>query len=186
MAENQRPHSDPDLEPTPTDEGLMHIGAGEQAGGNQRVYQDLLDELGRLSDKVVEVVRTAWSSPERHRMEEDVRKTMNSMAQNVEQSLKQAGESQAAKDLRTQTKDVAEDINERMQRSDTVKDLTAGLAQGLRSLGDKLDEWSDEMAERSAQSSAQSPGESHAPTSTDSAAVQFPPDESQDIPIERG
>ena len=191
MAENQRPHSDPSLEPTPTDEGLMHVGAGDDRAGDrqQKEYQDLLDELARLSDKVVQVVQAAWSSPERQRMQEDVRKGVNSVAKNLEQSIKRAGESPAAQDLREQTKDVAEDINERMQRSDVVKDLTTGLAQGLRSLGDKLDEWSEEMAKRQPSgdtASGSAAGETHSPQSADSAATQFAPDESQDIPIERG
>ncbi len=190
MAETQRPHSDPDLEPIPTDEGLMHVGAEERTGGRQqKEYQDLLDELARLSDKVVKVVQTAWSSLERQRMEDDLRKGVNSVAQNLEQSIRRAGESQAAQDLRAQTKDVAEDINERMQRSEVVKDLTVGLAQGLRTLGDKLDEWNDEMVRREPggkPASGTSMSETHSPASSDTAATQFAPDESQDIPIERG
>ncbi len=190
MAENQRPYSDPDLEPVPTDDGLMHIGKEDApgAGERRRASQDLLDELARLSDKIVQMVQTAWNSEERQRMEEDLRKGVSSVTNNLEQSIKRASESQAARDVRAQTKDVADDINERMQHSDVARDLTTGLAKGLRALGDQLDEWSAEMKKReaSAKSASSSGDEVHSPTSSDSAATQFSPDDSQDIPIERG
>lgn len=139
------------------------------AGGNPQLERNLSEELNRLGQSFVEVVRVAWNSEQRRQLEQDLTKGINSLAANLEEGLKKVGESQQAKELMARAEDVAESVAEKVRTSEVSKEVGEGLIKGLRSLSLQLEKLTDELrTQRKAQPRSTSSGE---PT--------------QDIPIEK-
>ena len=61
--------------------------------------QELIDELGRLGNKLAEVVRAAWASDERKRIEADLRTGLNTLANNLEHGVRKVGEQEQTKEF---------------------------------------------------------------------------------------
>jgi hypothetical protein len=115
---------------------------GKSAGG--RAGQELIDELTALGQKFAEVVEVAWNSDERKRLEDDLRKGLMSVADNLEVGLKKVGETKETKELLAK----AEGVATKVRTSKVANDLADALAAGLRQLSEALDKWTDEMRAR--------------------------------------
>lgn len=138
-------------------------------GRDPQLERNLGEELNRLGQSFVEVVKVAWNSDQRRQLEQDLTKGINSLAANLEEGLKKVGESQQAKEFVTRAEGVAESVAERVRTSEVSQEVGEGLIKGLRSLSTQLEKLTNELkAKREAQ-----PG----PTPSDG--------QSQDIPIEK-
>lgn len=140
---------------------------GPQTGSGQ----ELMDELNRLGNKVVEVVDAAWNSDQRRRVEDDLRKGLESLAASLEEGIKQIGESKQAREFMDSAEDVAESVSSKMRTSKVANELADALATGLRALSESMDRLAKDMKAK-AESEATPPpaGKSDTP---------------QDIPIDR-
>lgn len=132
--------------------------------------QELIDELGRLGNKLAEVVRAAWASDERKRIEADLRTGLNTLANNLEQGVRKVGEQEQTKEFVRKAEEVAENVGEKVRNSQTTYDIAGALAGGLRVLADQVEKLAAEMQRKRAD----------VPPTTPPAN-----DDSQDIPIGR-
>jgi hypothetical protein len=146
--------------------------ANESQGSESRSGQELMDELNRLGTKFVEVVDVAWNSEQRRRIEDDLRKGLESLATSLEDGIKKVGESKQAREFIDSAEDVAESVSAKMRTSKVASDLADTLASGLRSLSEHMDRLAKDI---------KSKGESGAATPPPSSAA----DAAKDIPIDR-
>ncbi|HXF60527.1 MAG TPA: hypothetical protein VNK95_02850 [Caldilineaceae bacterium] len=147
--------------------GQPSPGQETKAGG-----QELVDELNRLGNKFIEVVEVAWNSEQRRRIEDDLRKGLQSLATSLEEGLKQLGESQQTKEFLGAAEDVAESVSAKVRSSKITNELADSLARGLRALSDRMDRLARDMQSRAAGQPGPTAGENK-------------PDTPQDIPIQR-
>lgn len=140
-------------------------GDGSQES-TKKSGQEIIDELTRIGQQLVEVVEVAWHSEQRKKLEEDLRAGLVKVADSLETGLKRASESKEAQGLRN----AAEDVAEKVRSSKLAAELGDALAHGLRNLSEQLDKLSDEMRKRGAA----------AADAVDKAA-----DAAQDIPINK-
>lgn len=127
--------------------------------------QELMDELGRLGARFMDLAQAAWVSDERKQMEADLRKGLNSVVESLEEGFQRIRESEQTKESLEKAKDVADDITERVSASQTAHELADGLMQGLRMLGKQLDKWTAEF-------------------SAEQTAGSTPAEEEQEIPVQ--
>lgn len=132
--------------------------------------QELIDELGRLGNKLAEVVRAAWASDERKRIEADLRTGLNTLANNLEHGVRKVGEQEQTKEFVRKAEEVAENVGEKVRNSQTTYDIAGALAGGLRVLADQVEKLAAELQRK----------RTDVPPTTPPAA-----DDSQDIPIGR-
>lgn len=125
--------------------------------------QELVDELTRLGQKFAEVIEAAWNSEQRHKIEEDLRTGLNSVAASLEGGVKKAADSQEAKEFL----DAAEDVTERVRTHKVSIELADALSQALRKVSDKFDEIARDLEQKK---------KADAPETED-------PEDAQDIPI---
>ena len=145
-------------------------GPGSMPGAGSS-GDELVNELGRLGRKFLELLETAWNSEQRRQIEQDLRKGLNSVADSLEDGLKDLGEKEQTKEFIGKAESVADNVGEKVRSSDAANELAKGLASGLHVLADQLDRLASEM--RTSQSTA----------SGSAAAREEDGDESQDIPI---
>ena len=91
--------------------------AQDAAGRKDRASvsgQELMDELGRLGSRFVDLAQAAWASDERKQMEADLRKGLNSVVESLEEGFQRIRESEQTKESLEKAKDVADDITERV------------------------------------------------------------------------
>ncbi|MCC6972321.1 MAG: hypothetical protein IT434_19065 [Phycisphaerales bacterium] len=156
-----------------TSQGQSNPGSNQStsgATGHTPGGQELIDELGRLGNKMAEVIRTAWASDERKRMEQDLRTGLNTLANNLEQGVRKMGEHEQTKEFVRKAEDVAENVGEKVRNSQTTYDIAGALAGGLRVLADQVEKLAAELQRKRAET----------PTTPPTAN-----DDSQDIPIGR-
>lgn len=137
-----------------------------------RSGQELMDELNRLGNKFVEVVDVAWNSEQRRRIEDDLRKGLESLATSLEEGIKQVGESKQAREFLDTAEDVAESVSAKVRSSKVANELAENLAHGLRALSEQMDRLAQDM---------KSKGEGTSTTPPSSGETDTP----QDIPIDR-
>ncbi len=116
----------------------------EEKNTGARAGQELIDELTSLGQKFAEVVEVAWNSDDRKRLEDDLRKGLVSVAENLEVGLKKVSETKETKEILAK----AEDVATKVRSSKVANDLADALAAGLRQLSESLDKWADEMRAR--------------------------------------
>ena len=141
---------------------------GQGTGG-----QELIDELGRLGNKMAEAIRAAWDSDERKRMEQDLRTGLNSLANNLEQGVRKMSEHEQTKEFVRKAEDVAETVGEKVRNSQTTYDIAGALAGGLRLLAEQVEKLAAELQRKRAETPA-------TPTTPPTAHNDSP-----DIPIGR-
>ena len=146
--------------------------AQDAAGRKDRASvsgQELMDELGRLGSRFVDLAQAAWASDERKQMEADLRKGLNSVVESLEEGFQRIRESEQTKESLEKAKDVADDITERVGASQTAHELAEDLMNGLRMLGQQLDKWTAEFKEDKAAGSPSAAEEQEIPVQDVSA-----------------
>jgi hypothetical protein len=141
----------------------------EQAGG-----QELLNELNRLGNRLVELVDIAWNSDQRRQIEEDIKKGVYTVATALEDGVRQLSDTKPSREVIDAAEGVADTVSEKLRGSKAAGELASALAAGLHTLNDRMERLVRELeSKRSA--SVSPPGEQPAT-----------PDRPQDIPIARG
>jgi hypothetical protein len=126
------------------DETGQATGAGT-ASRDEQLEQQLREELTSLGQSFVEVVRVAWNSEQRRRLEQDLKTGLNSVAANLEDGFKKVSEDPRSKEFVEQAEDVAESVGEKVRKSEVAQEIGAGLLKGLRALGAQLDKLTTEL-----------------------------------------
>ncbi len=159
----------------PKDQQGATAPGGESApGGGQPQAapgQELLNELTGLADKFADVVRVAWGSEQRKRIEIDVKTGLNSLATSLEDGFRQVTASPEAKDLQAK----ATEVGEKVTSTKLMADLTDALKTGLRAMSDSLDKLSKDLQEKNAGHAPGAPSSAPSPeSSADPAAKDIP------------
>ena len=147
--------------------------SADSATGYSASGDELVNELGRLGRKLMEVLETAWNSDQRHQIEQDLRSGLSNVADSLEAGLKDFGEQERTKEFIGKAETVADNVGEKVRTSEAANELAKGLATGLHALADQLDRLAGEMRASQARKSGDrstSPGET---------------EQGQDIPITR-
>ena len=148
----------------------------QSSASNEKMGQNLVEELNRLGSKFAEVVQVAWESDERKRLEQDVKRGLSSLATNLEDGLKKVGESPQTKEFLNKAEDAVTTVADQVQKSKIAQELGDNLLHGLRSLTEQIDKIASEM---------QSKSKSTASTSSATPGDQTSSQQAQDIPIDR-
>ena len=144
------------------------------ATNNEKIGQNLVEELSRLGNKFAEVVQVAWRSEQRKKIEQDLRSGLSSLASNLEDGVKQVAESDQTKEFLDKAEEVAGTVAERVQSSKFAQELADNLISGLRSLTEELDKFATDLQSKNPN-----------PPSTPTGGQTASPDQTQDIPINK-
>jgi hypothetical protein len=100
---------------------------------------DIVEELRNLGRQFGETVRTAWSSEERRNFEQEVKKGVQTFAQEVDKAFKEAKDSKPVH----KAKSGAADFKDKAASAEIGKKTQTGLAKGLRWFSDELAKLAD-------------------------------------------
>ena len=153
-------------------------GASSTQGStsNEKLGENLVEELNRLGNKFAEVVQVAWHSDQRKKIEQDLRTGLSSLAANLEEGVKQVAKNEQTKEFLNKAEDVAGTVAEKVQKSKFAQELADNLISGLRSLTEEIDKFATDL---------QSKNKSTNPPSASNSNAQSDAEQSQDIPIDR-
>jgi len=150
--------------------------SAQSSASNEKMGQNLVEELNRLGSKFAEVVQVAWESEERKRLEQDVKRGLSSLAANLEEGLKKVGESPQTKEFLNKAEDAVTNVADQVQKSKIAQELGDNLISGLRSLTEQIDKIASDLQSKNKNAAS-------APSATQSTQAQS--DQAQDIPIDR-
>ena len=148
----------------------VNEASGDTANVANDTGQEVLDELGRLGTKLVEVVQSAWQSDERKRIEGELKSGLSAVVDSIEDGLDQVSKSEQTKELINKAEETATNIGDKMRESQFASDMASGLLQGLRALSDQIDKVADDF-------------QSNTDKAQDVEVVD--PNAAQEIPIEK-
>ena len=120
--------------------GSSGSGTGKQPG------DELVNELTELADRFANVVRVAWNSDQRKRIETDVKAGLDSLSTSLEDGFRQVSSSHEAKELQSK----AGEVGEKVSSSKFVADLAGALTTGLRAISDQLEKLATDIQTKEA------------------------------------
>ena len=140
--------------------------------------EQVVEELGRLGRKFVEVVELAWTSDQRRQIEQDLRSGLTTVVTSLESGLQDLGEKQETQEFVDRAEDFADNVAEKVKTSELANELARTLARGLHAMADQLDRLAREMqAGRPAREQAESPQRDKTESSGhDIQIIELPPD----------
>jgi hypothetical protein len=94
----------------------------------------ILDEFGKLGNKVAAAFHTAWESEERKKTEDEIRKALRMAGDRMDEIAEDVRKSEITKDLQTQATKTIDAV----QKSDVTKKAKQGLLSGLKKLNEEL------------------------------------------------
>jgi hypothetical protein len=124
-------------------------GAPEGAGQGRQPGDELVHELTELADRFANVVRVAWNSEQRKRIETDVKAGLDSLTTSLEDGFRQVSSSQEAKELQSK----AGEVGEKVSGSKLVADLASALTVGLRAISDQMEKLATDIQTKEAKPS---------------------------------
>ena len=95
---------------------------------------DVLDELEALGQQLTTALKTFWESEDSRKMRQDLREGFAQFGQELDEAVKSAQESEAAKQFGEQVKDTMD----KARQSDVAGQIQQGLATGLRKMNEEL------------------------------------------------
>ena len=123
--------------------------APDSAGQSKQPGDELVNELTELADRFANVVRVAWNSDQRKRIETDVKTGLDSLTTSLEDGFRQVSASQEAKELQSK----AGEVGEKVSGSKLVADLAGALTTGLRAISDQLEKLATDIQTKEAKPS---------------------------------
>ncbi len=124
---------------------------------------EVAQEINRLANAMAQAARTLWSSEQRHQLETDLRRSLGSLVENVEEVLTRFNQSEQGQDLQEQAAKVAD----RVRSSGLAAELKEGLTKGLKTAATEVQKFADSLEERPAETDAQD-----IPVESDNAAKE--------------
>ena len=94
----------------------------------------ILDEFGKLGNKIAAAFQTAWDSEERKKTEDEIRKALHTAGDRIDEIAVDLRKSEVTKDLQTQATKTIDAV----QNSEVTKKAKQGLLSGLKRFNDEL------------------------------------------------
>jgi uncharacterized protein with ACT and thioredoxin-like domain len=99
------------------------------------------DEISQLGKQFSEVIRTAWESDDRKRIQGEIIEGLRRFGDEVTEALQKVAESDTGKQVSTQTEKVISDV----KQSGIADDVRKGVLQGLDTLNRELGKLSERL-----------------------------------------
>ena len=94
----------------------------------------ILDEFGKLGNKIAAAFQTAWDSEERKKTEDEIRKALHTAGDRIDEIAVDLRKSEVTKDLQTQATKTIDAV----QNSEVTKKAKQGLLSGLKRFNNEL------------------------------------------------
>lgn len=101
----------------------------------------LINELDRLGNQLIDAIRTAWNSDQRKELESEISKGIASAASSLNEGLQKVSESESTKQIINKAEEVFSTVGEQVRSSKVTHDLVAGLSQGIQALNSQLEQF---------------------------------------------
>lgn len=98
---------------------------------------EILDELNALGDQLATAVKALWDSEDARKVRQEIGDGFVELGHQVDEAMKTARESEAAKDFEATVKETMDKARE----SDVAGQVQEGLVTGLRQLNEELSKW---------------------------------------------
>jgi hypothetical protein len=98
---------------------------------------EILDELNALGEQLATAVKALWDSDDARKVRQEIGDGFVELGHQVDEAMKTARESEAAKDFETRVKQTMDKARE----SDVAGQVQEGLVTGLRQLNEELSKW---------------------------------------------
>ena len=98
----------------------------------------LINELDRLGNQLIDAIRTAWNSDQRKELETEISKGIASAASSLNEGLQKVSENESTKQLINKAEEVFSTVGEQVRSSKVTHDLVEGLSKGIQTLNDQL------------------------------------------------
>lgn len=121
--------------------------AQQEAGEEKEDAEAILEELDRLGDAFARAVQAAWKSEQRKELEEDLRRGLAALIDNVEEVMTRVNRSEQTQELKEQ----AGRVVERVRASKASAELKKGLTKGLQTAAEEMQKVADDMESRRAE-----------------------------------
>ena len=95
---------------------------------------DILDELEALGNQLTTALKKLWESEESRKLRQDLRQGFVQLGQEIDDAVKTAQDSEAAKQFGEQVKDTVE----KARQSDIAGKVEEGVTTGLRKMNEEL------------------------------------------------
>jgi hypothetical protein len=98
---------------------------------------EILDELNALGEQLATAVKALWDSEDARQVRQEIGDGFVELGHQVDEAMKTARESEAAKDFEIKVKQTMDKARE----SDVAGQVQEGLVTGLRQLNEELSKW---------------------------------------------
>lgn len=133
------------------------------ASSGDNATSQIMNELSLLSHKVAGAVQSIWESDERHKAEEEIRRTLKMAGEHIDRVADDMRKSDLGQDMQAQ----ATRASEAVQKHDVTKQIKQGFLSGLRRFNEELGDFLDK---NKADDAAKSAGEAAAEAGKAAAA----------------
>jgi phage-related protein len=127
----------------------------------------ITDELSKMGKLVAQAIQSAWASDERKKLEAEVVDGLRKFGDEFSSAAKKAGDSETAKQIKTQAEKVAAD----MQQRDIAGDIRKGLISGLEIINQELSKLVERLEPAKAPEEAVAAAAAAPETAADSVAA---------------
>jgi soluble cytochrome b562 len=109
----------------------------------QRPTSGILDELEAMGQQLTTALKTLWESEESRKLRQDLREGFIQLGEEIDEAVKTAQDSEAAKQFSEQVKDTMD----KARQSDVAGKVEEGLTTGLRKMNEELSKLIDSLEE---------------------------------------
>lgn len=106
--------------------------------------ENLVDEFRQLGKNLVDLLHSAWDSPERQKLQQDIREGINNLGDNLRQEVDNFQQSPSGQRLKTEV----EDINSRLKSGELEQKIRREIADALKSVNSELQRWLEQQPKK--------------------------------------
>ncbi|MFN2242047.1 MAG: hypothetical protein ACK2U2_07160 [Anaerolineae bacterium] len=108
----------------------------------EKQESQVVDELHSLTNQLVTAVKALWESEESRKLRQDIGDGFVELGQQIDEAVKSAQDSEAAKEFKEQVKDTVD----RARESDVADQMERNLVSGLQKLNAELTKFVDSLS----------------------------------------
>ncbi len=105
----------------------------------------LLNEIDRLGNQLMDAIRTAWNSDQRKQLEVEVGRGFNTVVTSLSEGIQKLGESPQTQNILNKAEEVMSSVGDQVRNSKVTHDLAGSLRKGLQGLNEQLGKFTSEM-----------------------------------------
>lgn len=112
---------------------------------------DLFAELNQMGQKFGAAMQTAWESPKRKELSDEVQEGLLELGKQVDSAIKSARESKLGEEVRG----TAEKVMEEVRQSKVLDEIRDGMLSGIKQINAQLDKLMNRMAQKPTETAAE-------------------------------